>query len=185
MVWRKFWRISFRRGENMKRLILFLGYGAAALTIFLAFALPIMGFPVFLSALGSLNLKIAPWFSGGEIAFVIDRSTYQIKVFHPVYPALVGEGAKGFVQVVWQPRSALPSHVREAIDLNRDGTVDCEISFSNPPGEAGAPLLTVNPKSPWVSPVHNSPTTSFEGVLVERVKDAMYVRIPVKKMRSS
>ena len=169
----------------MKRMILFLGYGAAALTILFALALPIMGFPVFLSALGSLNLKIAPWFSGGEVAFVIDRSSYQIKVFQPVYPALVGEGAKGFVQVVWQPKSALPSQVREAIDLNRDGTVDCEISFSNPPGEASAPVLTVIPRSPWVSPVHDSPTTSFEGVLVERVRDAMFVRIPIHKMGPS
>ena len=166
----------------MKRLGLFLGYGAAALTVLFALALPLKGFPIFLSALGALNLKIAPWFSGGESASVIDRSSYQITVYRPVYPALVGEGSKGFVQVVWQPRSALPLQVQEAIDLNGDGTVDCEISFSNPPGEAAAPVLTVNPKSPWVSPVHNSPTTSFEGVLVERVKDAMFVRIPVIKI---
>jgi len=169
----------------MKRTIHFLAYGAAVLTVLFALALPIMGFPIFLSALGSLNLKIAPWFSGGEIAFVIDRSSYRIMVYHPVYPALVGEGSKGFVQVVWQPRSALPSRVQEAIDLNRDGTVDCEISFSNPPGEESPPVLTVNPKSPWVSPVLDSPTTSLEGVLVERVKDAMFVRVPIRKMGSS
>ena len=164
----------------MKRLFIYLGYGAAILTILFAIVLPVKGFPLFLSALGSLNLKIAPWFSGGEVAFIIDRSSYQIKVFQPVYPALSGEGAKGFVQVVWQPRSALPSQVREAIDLNRDGTVDCEISFSNPPGEASAPVLTVIPQSPWVSPVQDSPTISLEGVLVEKVKDAMFVRIPVR-----
>jgi hypothetical protein len=165
----------------MKRVIHFLGYAAAALTVLFALILPIKGFPVFLSALDSLGLKIAPWFSGGEVAFVIDRGNYQNQVFHPVYPALAGEGSKGFVQVVWQARSALRSHVREAIDLNRDGTVDCEISFSNPPGEGSAPVLTVVPQSPWVSPVHDSPTTSFEGALVERVKDAMFVRIPVRK----
>jgi hypothetical protein len=169
----------------MKRTIHFLAYGAAVLTVLFALALPIMGFPIFLSALGSLNLKIAPWFSGGEVAFVIDRGSHQITVYHPVYPALIGEGSKGFVQLVWQPRSALPSRVQEAIDLNRDGTVDCEISFSNPPGEESRPVLTVNPKSPWVSPVLDSPTTSLEGVLVERVKDAMFVRIPIRKMGSS
>jgi len=169
----------------MKRLLLFLGYGAAALTVLFALALPIKGFPVFLSALGDLGLKIAPWYSGGEVASTLDRGSYQIKIYHPVYPALVGEGEKGFVQLVWQPRSALPTQVQEAIDLNGDGTVDCEISFSNPPAEADPPLLTVHPKASWVSPVRNSPTTSFEGILVERVKDAMYVRIPVKKMGSS
>jgi hypothetical protein len=169
----------------MKRLILFLGYGAAVLTIFFALALPIKGFPIFLSALSSLNLKIAPWFSGGEVAFVIDRNSYQIKVYHPVYPALVGEGSKGFVQVVWEPRSALPSRVQEAIDLNRDGMVDCEISFSIPPGEESPLILTVNPHSPWVSPVLDSPTTSLGGVLAERVKDAIFVRVPIRKMGSS
>jgi hypothetical protein len=168
----------------MKRLLLFLGYGAAALTILFSLTLPLKGFPIFLSALGNLNLKIAPWFSGGEIAREIDRGNYQITVYHPVYPALVGEGQKGFIQLVWRPKSALPPQVQEAIDLNGDGTVDCEILFSNPPGETNPPLLTVHPKSPWVSPVHNSPTTSFEGILVEKVKDAMYVRIPVKKMGS-
>ncbi len=169
----------------MKRLLRFLGYGAAALTILFALALPIRGFPVFLSALGNLGLKIAPWYSGGEVASTLDRGSYQIKVYHPVYPALVGEGEKGFVQLVWQPRSALPPRVQEEIDLNGDGTVDCEISFSNPPGETAIPVLTVKPKSPWVSPVQNSPTTSLEGVLIERVKDAMFVRIPVKKLGPS
>ena len=73
----------------MKRLGLFLGYGAAALTVLFALALPLKGFPVFLSALGALNLKIAPWFSGGEPASVIHRSSYQITVYRPVYPALL------------------------------------------------------------------------------------------------
>jgi len=169
----------------MKRLILFLGYGAAILTVLFALALPLKILPIFLSIVGALDLKIAPWYSGGEVAFVIDRGSHQIKVYGPVYPALRGEESKGFVQLVWQPRSVLPSQVQEAIDLNRDGTVDCEILFSNPPGEAAAPLLSVNPKSPWVDPVHNSPTISLGGVLIERVRDAMFVRIPIRKMGSS
>jgi hypothetical protein len=169
----------------MKRLIPFLGYGAAILTVLFAVAFPLKLFPIFQSLVGSLDLKIAPWFSGGETAFVIDRGGYQIKVYHPVYPGLMGEGSKGFVQLVWQPRSALPSQVQDAIDLNRDGTVDCEITFSNPSGETPAPVLTVHPKSPWVFSVHNSPTTSLEGVLIERVKDSMFVRIPIRKIGSS
>ena len=119
----------------MKRLIPFLGYGAAILTVLFAVAFPLKLFPIFLSIVGSLDLKIAPRFSGGEVAFVIEQDRYRIQVYHPVYPALTGEGSKGFVQLVWQPRNALPAQVQEAIDLNRDGTVDCEISFSNPSGE--------------------------------------------------
>ncbi len=169
----------------MKRVVPILAYGAAIFTILFALALPIKVLPIFLSAVEALDLRIAPWFSGGEVAFLIDRGSHQIKVYHPVYPALFGEGSKGFVQVVWQPRSGLPSRVQEAIDLNRDGSVDCEVLFSNPRDERVAPRLTVDPKSAWVLPVHNSPTISFEGVLIEKVQDAMFVRIPIRKMPSS
>ncbi len=164
----------------MKRLIVFLGYGAAGLTIVFALALPIKGLPLFLTGVKALDLRIAPWFSGGEVAWVIDRGSYHIEVYSPTYPALVGEGSKGFVQLVWQPRRALPSRVEEAIDLNRDGIVDCEISFTNPPDPA-APVLSVKPKSPWVSAVHDFKTISLGGVLIEKVKDAIFVRIPIQK----
>jgi hypothetical protein len=141
--------------------------------------------PIFLSLVGALDLKIAPWFSGGEPAAVIDRGSYQIQVYRPVYPALVGEGEKGFVQLVWQPRSALPPRVQEAIDLNHDGIIDCQVSFPNPTTETARPVLTVVPKSPWVLPVHNSPTTSLGAVLIEKGRNAIFVRVPIRKMGSS
>jgi hypothetical protein len=168
----------------MKRLVLFLGYGAAVLTVLFALALPIKVLPIFLSVVNAMNLKIAPWFSGGEVAFMIDRGSHQIKVYRPVYPALFGEGSKGFVQLVWQPRSALPPQVQDSIDLNRDGIIDCQISFPNPTAETDRPVLTVIPKSPWVLPVQSSPTTSLE-VLIERGRDAIFVRVPIIKMGSS
>jgi len=164
----------------MKRVLHFLAYGAAILTVLFAAALPIKGLPVLISGIGALDLKIAPWFSGGDVAFVLDRGSYQIKVHRPVYPALVGEGNKGFVQLVWGPRNALPAEVREPLDLDHDGSVDCEISFSLPEGEK-APLLTVVPRSAWVLPVQDSPTTSLEEVLIEKGKREIFVRVPVRR----
>ena len=169
----------------MKRIIHYVAYGAAIFTVLFALALPIKVMPIFLSIVGALDLKIAPWFSGGEVAFVIDRGNYQIKVYRPVYPALMGEGEKGFVQLVWQPRSVLPLKVQDSIDLNRDGTVDCEISFSNPTDENAVLLLTVIPKSPWVLPVQNSQTISLSEVLIEKGRSDIFVRIPVRKIGSS
>jgi hypothetical protein len=169
----------------MKRMIHFLAYGIALLTVLFALALPIKVMPAFLSVVGALDLKIAPWFSGGEKAFVIDRGSHQIMVYHPVYPALIGEGEKGFVQLVWQPRSALPVKVYEPLDLNRDGRVDCEISFSNTASEKDVSLLTVIPKSPWVLPVQNSPTTSLSEVLIEKGRDAIFIRVPIRKVGPS
>jgi len=155
------------------------------LTILFALVLPIKVLPIFVSAVRALDLKIAPRFSGGEVAFIIDRGTYQIKVYHPVYPALVGEGSEGFVQLIWQPVSALPSEVQDALDLDRDGNVDCEISIFNPSAKGAAPLLTVIPKSPWVLPVQNSRTTSLEKVVIEKGQDAIFVRIPLRKQGTS
>jgi hypothetical protein len=169
----------------MNRIVYFLAYGAALLTVLFALALPMKVLPIFVSAVGVLDLKIAPWFSGGEKAFMIDRNHYQIQVYHPVYPALIGEGEKGFIQLVWQPRSALPLTVQDAIDLDRDGTVDCEISFSNIVSEKATPLLTVISKSPWVLPVQNSRTTSLSEVLIEKGQNAIFVRIPLRKKGSS
>lgn len=169
----------------MKRIIHCCAYGAAILTVLFAVALPIRLMPMFLSLVGALDLKIAPWFSGGEKAFVINRGSYQIQVYYPVYPSLVGEGEKGFVQLVWWPRNALPVRVQHSLDLNHDGTMDCEISFSNPASEKEVSLLTVIPKSPWVLPVQNSPTTSLSEVLIEKGRDAIFVRVPVRKMGSS
>ena len=169
----------------MKRMIHCFGYGAAALTILFAIALPLKVLPIFVSAVRTLDLRIAPWFSGGEVAFVIDRGSYQIKVYHPVYPALIGEGSKGFVQLVWQPPGALPSRIQDALDLDRDGKVDCEILISSPGGKADRPLLTVIPKSSWVLPVYRSRTTSFEEVLIEKGKDALFVRLPMRKPGTS
>ena len=166
----------------MKRMILFFGYGAAALTVLFAVLLPIKVLPLFLSAVTALDLKIAPWISGGETAFSIDRGSYQIKVYRPVFPALIGEGSEGFVQLVWQPRSALPARVQEEIDLNGDGTVDGVISFSNPPGDQEPPVLSVDPRSPWILPVQNVKTESLGGVLIEKVRDAIFVRIPIRKI---
>jgi hypothetical protein len=169
----------------MKRLIHFLAYGAAVLTIIFSLALPIKVMPFFLSVVGAMHLKIAPWFSGGEESFVIDRGSHQIRIYHPVYPALTGEGSKGFVQLIWQPKTALPRQVQDALDLDQDGILDCEISFSNPVDEKTVPILTVIPRSPWVLPVKNSQTTSLSEVLIEKGQNAIFVRIPVKKSGSS
>ena len=91
----KVFRIFRLMGENMKRIIALGSLGAAILTILFALALPIKVMPLFLSGVGALDLKIAPWFSGGEVAFVLDRGAYQVKVYRPVYPALVGDRGAG------------------------------------------------------------------------------------------
>jgi hypothetical protein len=76
--------------------------------------------------------------------------------------------SKGHLLRSLHPRNALPVRVQESLDLNRDGIVDCELSFFNPQGENAALLFTVIPKSPWVLPVQNSPTTFLSEVLIEK-----------------
>jgi hypothetical protein len=165
----------------MKRFFSGMAYGAAVLTILFALALPIKILPIFLSIVEAMNLKISPLYSGGELAFVIEREGHCIEVFRPVFPALIGEGSQGFVQMVWTPRNTLPAEVHETIDFNRDGIIDMDIAFTNPPGNSPAPVLTVYPRSPWVKAVHQSATTSFAEVLIEKVGNSMYIRVPLQK----
>ena len=67
----------------MNRIVYFLAYGAALLTVLFALALPMKILPIFVSAVGVLDLKIAPWFSGGEKAFMIDRNHIRSRSITP------------------------------------------------------------------------------------------------------
>ncbi len=91
------------------------------------------------------GLTISPWFSGGEVARVMQHEGYQTLVHRPVFDALIGEKKQGFVQVDWTKDPATPDTIDEEIDVTGDGQADIHVLWNLKAGQA-----EVVPLSPYV-----------------------------------
>ena len=101
----------------MRRLRSILGYGWAALTLVIVLA-TFMGNTYFSQRLAAASgVSVSPWFSGGEIAGVIEHEGYRAYVHRPVFDGLVGERSEGFIQIDWKPADALPRLITESIGI--------------------------------------------------------------------
>ncbi len=96
------------------------------------------------------GVKISPRFSGGEVVLVKDHGTYTTSVHRPVFDGLLGERREGFVQVDWEPVTALPGTIREEIDVFGDGTSELQLILNTADGRARyenrPPAVRGNPK---------------------------------------
>jgi len=119
----------------MKTLKGILGYSWAFLTIFIVLA-TFIGNDYFSGKLASAtDIKISPWFSGGEIIKTIDHGAYKTYIHRPVFDALIGERRKGFIQLKWEPYAGLPPVVQETIDYNDDNRADFLITLNTQTGD--------------------------------------------------
>lgn len=101
----------------MKRLRSVLDYGWAALTLVIVLA-TFLGNSYFSQRLAAATgVRVSPWFTGGEVASVIERGDYRAYVHRPVFDGLIGERAEGFLQIDWKPAEALPAVITETIAL--------------------------------------------------------------------
>lgn len=134
----------------MPRLRTVLGYTWAALAAPLVVAAATQA--VFLGGAlaGRTGVKVSPRFTGGEVALVKDHGAYRTSVHRPVFDGLFGERREGFVQVDWEPVTALPESIREEIDVFGDGASGFYITLNTADGRAGyenkPPGVRGNPK---------------------------------------
>jgi len=92
------------------------------------------------------GLTISPNYSGGEVVQTIDHGAYQTQVHRMVFDdTLIGERKEGFIQVDWTPLDALPAHIDEEIDADRDGQADFRVEVDTASKEA-----TLTPYASWV-----------------------------------
>lgn len=75
----------------------------------------------------SLGLKVTEKVRGGEIIKELDHHTYRTRIHTPVFEGPFRESKKGFVQIDWFSRSALPERISEEIDYDGDGQKDFKI----------------------------------------------------------
>jgi hypothetical protein len=156
-----------------------LGYTAAALTLLVALLTPFLLMGIFSNGVAALPLHVDEVYSGGPTVRAIPMGAYSIGVHRPVYPHFL-QSEKPFVQLDWQPVSALPQHVSDVVDIDGDGQPDVRVSF-DVPTDPKAPLLvnveSMNPRYPAMSNVGKD---KFSRLIV-RVDNAILVRVPLAR----
>jgi len=162
----------------MSRLGPILGYGGAVLVLLAALLTPFVLYGWFQDVIGSLGLRIHPTYSGGEVAFVLPRDGYSVKVNQPVLRETPWQRVAPFVQIVWTPAHALPERVREELDIDGDGASDALVEFAVPRDSAAPIEVTVTPRGGKIHALHLRGTQSMSA-LAARVKDTIVVRLPV------
>jgi hypothetical protein len=63
------------------------------------------------------GLEVSPWYTGGEVVTSTPREGYTTLVHRPVFDALLGQKARGFVQIDFVPPEggALPAVIEESL----------------------------------------------------------------------
>jgi len=118
-------------------------------------------------------------YSGGPKVRAIPMGAYSIDVHRPVYPHML-QSEKPFVQLDWQPVSALPQHVSDAVDVDGDGQPDIRVSF-DVPKDPKAPLrVDVDSLNPRYETMRNAGKEKYSRLIV-RVDKAILVRVPLVK----
>lgn len=113
------------------RISTFFAYLGAGLTLVIAILVPFVLMGAFTNAIAHAGLHIDENYTGGFVAHVLERNGYKILVYQPVRPHFL-QRTKPFVQIAFEPVSALPAEVNEAIDLDGDGKPDVQIRFKPP-----------------------------------------------------
>lgn len=80
-------------------------------------------------------MRIDPMYSGGEIAHTIDSDSYVINIHEPVFPALIGEGEHGFVQIDICTKDSTDNRLTTdnnfTIDFDNDNQADFGLIVNN------------------------------------------------------
>jgi hypothetical protein len=96
-------------------------------------------------------MKIHPAFSGGEVDRTYISDSLTIAINKPVFPALFGEGKRGFVQVRFSGKVPLPVWIEEAIDYNNDASSDFTVKINTETGETVLLPISTKVKSSFIS----------------------------------
>ena len=129
----------------MKNLLKIAGYawaGACLVVVLVMFA----GSEYLSGKLASATgITVSPRYSGGEVIRSIDHGTYKTILHRPVFDGLIGERRDGFIQIEWQPVTALPLLIEDAVDFTGDGKEDFSFRLDTAAG-SGA----ITPRNPSV-----------------------------------
>ncbi len=154
-------------------------YTAAGLTIVAVILTPFVLINAFTRGIAALGVRVDPVSSGGEVAYTLPRGAYRIVVNHPVVPNAPLPQVPPFVQIAWEPISALPASVSDEVDVDGDGRPDLVARFAVP-REPNAPLTAdVQALTSRARSVSGIQRASFAS-LIARVGDRIVLRVPIR-----
>jgi hypothetical protein len=156
-----------------------LGYTAAGATVLVALLTPFLLMGFFSKGVTALPLHVDEVYSGGPTVRAIPMGAYSIDVHRPVYPHFL-QSEKPFVELEWQPVSALPRHVSDVVDVDGDGKPDVRVSFEVPTDPKAPLSVTVESMNPRYPAMSNVGKDKFSRLIV-RVDNAILVRVPLGK----
>lgn len=132
----------------MKRIQKIAGFAWAVACVVVVLAM-FMGNDYFTAKLASATgITISPRYSGGAIVRSVEHGAYRTVIRRPVYDGLLGERKDGFLQIEWQPFTAvtaLPPVIEEGIDFTGDGKEDFAFRLDTATGRG-----TLTPRNPSV-----------------------------------
>jgi hypothetical protein len=96
-------------------------------------------------------MKVHPAFTGGETDRTYVSDSLTVTVNKPVFPALFGEGKRGFVQVRFSGKVPLPAVIEETIDFDNDNSSDFSLKISTKTGETTLQPLNGKVRNSFVS----------------------------------
>ncbi len=163
----------------MKGTLRVVAYTGAALTIVATALTPFVLLPLFTRGVAALGLRTDAVYSGGEPARTFTRPGYRIIVYHPVVPRAPLAALPPFVQVAWEPASALPARIADEVDVDDDGRADLRAEFGVPVDESAPLRADVTSLSPRVPAARNIGRDSFAR-LIARAGDRIVLRVPIE-----
>jgi hypothetical protein len=166
----------------MKRIVPILAYTAAALTIVAVILSPFVLMGWFVRGVAALGLRTDPVYSGGEAAYAIPKSGYRIIVNRPVVPKSLLRAGPTFVQIAWEPASALPARIGDEVDVDHDGRPDLVARFAVPRDRTAQLQADVTSLSPRVASMRGIARQSFTSAIV-RVGDRIVLRVPLADLK--
>jgi hypothetical protein len=115
------------------------------------------------------GVKISPWFSGGEVARIVDHGTHVTRIYHPVFAGIFGQRREGFVQVDWLKKAFVPAQIDERVDLAGDGTPDFRIQWNTL-----TDAITLTPVNPAVIGLRSHDALSDRLVVRVNLRNSSY-----------
>ncbi|MEI8191710.1 MAG: hypothetical protein WCI75_18505 [candidate division NC10 bacterium] len=105
----------------MGRLKTLLGYAWAALAVPMLLLTFLGQEPLSRALVRATGLSISPRCSGGEVSRTVDQCGYNTHLRRAVFDGLLAARRRGFIQVEWDPVTALPRIIDEDIDAQGRG----------------------------------------------------------------